>query len=192
MRIQSIPAILSLALLVGCAKNSEILALKSQIADLQRQESEAHAESEKLQQRIEAFEKADAEREAAVHAIGERNNKSNEDIFSLIRENLKRLGAVESRLELNADIRRSAAEQIKECRLKLVELEGKVEEFGARHGDTLDSDDSLVRRVDRLEHKVGFIDQTFRDQLWGNAAVYGPDPESNPPVECIHLVTRKY
>lgn len=115
-----------LALLVGCAKNSDVAALRSQVASLQKQEVETEDTCRLLQQKIEQLEAADAARESAVRAVGIRLNKSNDDIFGLVGANQKRINAVEFKLDLNADMRKSMRESIKEDYLKLTTLERQV------------------------------------------------------------------
>ena len=56
--------------------------------------------------------------------------------------------------------------------------------------EKMEATEGLTVRVDKLEHKVGFIDETFSDQLDLNPAIYGPDPIETATATHVHLVTR--
>lgn len=118
--------LVALVLFAGCAKNSDVAALQAQVTAYHEKTESLTAELEALEHKVRILEAESAERDSSVNALGSRVNDSNHDIFGLVRELQQRLSRAESRLSLNADMRTTTVQDLREAQVALAALERQL------------------------------------------------------------------
>ena len=176
---------ISLALFAGCAKSSEVTELKSQLQKLQDKQIQITSEL-RFRQNLTEERLSKAEQELASEHLFSTG-------LSIVIKNISKAEAANSKDESALEGRLIGYES----NLKAIfsGLDAKADEMAVlKLKEQLDGDGSgsLQARIRTLEHKVGYINETFFDQLWANQAIYGRDPVIPAPIEHIHLVERKH
>ena len=154
------PVLLTLLFLAGCAKNSEVASLRSQVAALQEQVAENLESNRMLQQKIEGLEAANVEREAAAHDERSARARYND----LINDSLKRTSVLELKLETDSILLSQFSEDAKGILKGQIDLNERVggqealrRQLNDQLGELKVSTEGIETRIRKLERNLNVI-----------------------------------